>query len=125
MSQVSTILIVDDEVLIKDVVTLVLRRAGYRVLGAASGAEALDAVRLSADLVQLAVLDLVVPDIGGARLLGRLQEFQPGMRALFISGYETPLGLPAGAAFLHKPFTTAELLSAVGENVRRSVAHSA
>ncbi|MCU1232934.1 MAG: response regulator receiver protein [Candidatus Solibacter sp.] len=125
MQQGTTILIVDDEKIIRDVVTLLLRRAGYRVLSAASGPEALDLVRATGELIELAVLDLVMPNLGGVRLLSRLRGIQPGMRALFISGYDTPLGLPNSAAFLSKPFTAAELLRAVGDTGRRAIAQTA
>jgi CheY-like chemotaxis protein len=110
-----TVLVVDDETIIVNVATVVLRRAGYRVLAATDGNHALGLVRASEAPIFLAVLDLVMPEIGGVKLLGRLREIDPGVRALFISGYNAPTGVPAGCPLLTKPFTAADLLRAVGD----------
>jgi len=125
MQQGQTILIVDDEAIIRDVLSLILRRAGYHVLVASGGKEALQLLRATGESIGLAVLDLVMPEIGGVRLLSRLREIQPGMRALFMSGYQTPLGLPAGSEFLTKPFTATDLLRALGDTGKRAIAQTA
>ena len=54
---------------------------------------------------------MVMPDLNGLEVFARLREIYPGIRALFISGYNAPLGgVPAGCDFLAKPFTGAEFL---------------
>src|SRR4051812_2654739 len=113
MNQGATILIVDDEALVRDVVALLVQRAGYRVLSAGSAVEALELVRTSDEPVALAILDLVMPEGGGVRLLSRLRDLQPHLSPLFMSGYNPPLGLPDGAPLLMKPFSAADLLRAI------------
>jgi DNA-binding response OmpR family regulator len=125
MQQGPLVLVVDDEAFIRDVVTLVLRKGGFHVLAAATGEEALHLMRESPAPIYLAVLDLMMPDLGGARLFDRLCELQPGVRALYISGYSTALGLPEGSMVLHKPFTATELLRAVDAGGSRTMAQRA
>jgi CheY-like chemotaxis protein len=120
-----TVLVVDDEEIILKVVTVVLRRAGFRVLAATNGADALDLARASGAPIFLAVLDLVMPQLGGARLLAHLHELDPRIRALFISGYNPPRGVPEGCQFLSKPFTAAELLRSVGDAGQRTIVQRA
>jgi len=125
MQEGPTVLVVDDEPIILSVMTIVLRKAGYRVLAAANGAQALALVHASGAPVYVAVLDLTMPGIGGVRLLAGLREIDSNMRALFISGFDTVTGLPAGCDFLTKPFTAAELLRAVDDAGEHAIAHSA
>lgn len=110
------VLVADDEEIIVNVVAVILRRAGYRVLTAVGGTPALESVLASEEPVSLAVLDMVMPDLSGPQLYFRLREIYPQMRALFISGHSTPLGkVPAGCDFLPKPFTAGELLKRLRE----------
>jgi CheY-like chemotaxis protein len=111
MSTGPLVLVADDEAIILNVVTVVLRKAGYRVLSASGGYQALTLVEASEEPVCLAVLDVVIPDLNGPELFDRLRQINPDMRALFISGYSRPRsGAPLGSDFLPKPFTAAELL---------------
>lgn len=120
------VLVADDESIILDVVTLILRKAGFRVLSAASGAQALQLVKESEEPVSLAVLDVVIPDLNGPDLYQRLRKMNPGMRVLFISGYNVPpAGLPVMRDFLSKPFTSAELLKRVRQVAERPVSQCA
>ena len=108
------ILVADDEAIILNVVTVVLRKAGFRVLAASCGTQALQLADASDEPIFLAVLDVVMPDLDGPQLSVRLRETYPDLRVLFISGYNLPpSGLPTGADFLSKPFTAAELLRRV------------
>jgi CheY-like chemotaxis protein len=118
------ILVADDEAIILNVVTVVLRKAGFRVLPASSGTQALQIAETSEEPIFLAVLDIVMPGLDGPHLATRLREIYPGLRVLFISGYAMPAsGIPAGADFLGKPFTASELLRRVTAAVARPLTH--
>lgn len=112
-----TILLVEDEPAVRSLVERVLARSGYRVIATANGAEALE--RAAAEpRIDLVVTDVMMPGLSGAEVVRRVSALRPGVRALFISGFAEDDALhgaarPAGASFLHKPFTTAELQGAV------------
>jgi len=114
------VLVADDEAIILKVVTLILRKAGFRVLSASGGMQALHMVQASEEAVSLAVLDIVIPELSGPDLYERLLEINPAMRVLFISGYHVPpASNPIVRDFLSKPFTAAELLGRVRQVVER------
>ena len=114
------ILVADDEAIILNVVTVVLRKAGFRVLSASGGTQALQLAETSEEPVFLAVLDIVMPGLDGPQLANRLREIYPDLRVLFISAYTLPpIGVPTGADFLGKPFTSDELLRRVNAAVAR------
>jgi CheY-like chemotaxis protein len=120
MTEAPTVLVADDEEVVLNFVSVVLRNAGFPVLSASGGNEALELVRNSQEPVTLAVLDMVMPDLSGPEVFGQVRELYPGIRALFISGYNAPLGgVPAGCDFLAKPFTGTELLRRFLETVER------
>jgi signal transduction histidine kinase len=107
------VLVVEDDAAVRDVVERMLEGRGYEIVTAGEPAVALSLVEdgLAPDLV---VSDLVMPGMGGAALASRIDELRPGQRFLFISGYsETPADLLGASALLRKPFTAAELASAV------------
>jgi two-component system, cell cycle sensor histidine kinase and response regulator CckA len=114
------ILVVDDEEAVRSSTRRALERAGYTVLAAADGA---DAVRLFTEHdggIQLVITDVVMPGLGGRELVGRLKIMSPRLPVLFVSGY-TEEGvrqkgvLEPGAAYLEKPFTPEKLLRKVRE----------
>jgi PAS domain S-box-containing protein len=113
-----TVLVVEDEPLVRKVAVGALRRAGYRVVEAAGGAEALDAMAPGLEALALLVTDVVMPGMDGRALATELQRRRPGLRVLFMSGYpgdhqETLGDLASSAGFLQKPFTGATLVAAV------------
>jgi len=113
-----TILLAEDEPLVRSIAAQTLRLHGYTVLEAANGQEALDLVaehRVEPDLL---VTDVVMPQMGGRELVDRLQFAYPRLKVLYISGYTADAIVHQGMldpdlAFLHKPFTPAELASRV------------
>jgi len=113
-----TVLVVEDELAIRNLMCRTLESAGYRVLQAADGREAL-AVRAAFDgSVDLLLSDVVMPGLGGPELRRALAEREPGLRALFVSGYARDRGagaprLSADDALLEKPFRPGELLERV------------
>ena len=115
-----TILLVEDNAAVRQAELRMLTEAGYRVLVAANGVEALEVFATVDGVLDLVVTDLLMPEMGGRTMLGRLREDRPGLKALLISGYERTQanhtgGPPAGTAFLGKPFTADAFLRAVRE----------
>ena len=118
-----TVLVVDDEPMIREFATMLLSEAGYRVLAAADGGEALElATGASADGpgrgIDIVVTDVVMPGVGGRALGEALAERLPAVPVLYTSGYTgdevVRRGLvAAGVAFLQKPFAPEDLLRRV------------
>jgi PAS domain S-box-containing protein len=109
-----TVLVVDDEAAIRDVVHRVLTRAGYRVMTAAGQAQALGLLREPGVPVDLLVTDVVMPGVTGEAFAAQVEAVRPGIRVLFMSGYELP-GAMTGAQILDKPFSRATLLAKVNQ----------
>lgn len=115
-----TVLVVDDEPGVRRVIAELLREAGYEVLTAASGREALQIYAGQAQRIRLALVDLLMPELGGHSLIQSLVRYNPGIKVLVVSAAspEGPLedALQAGAyAFLAKPFDPQQLLRTVQE----------
>ncbi|HVS01218.1 MAG TPA: ATP-binding protein [Thermoanaerobaculia bacterium] len=111
------VLVAEDEPAVRELVSRLLRRQGYRVVVAASGAEAL-AVAAAAERFDLLVTDVVMADMDGRRLAAALRRTAPGLPVVFMSGYsqESAPGLrelAGGDHFLQKPFTADDLAARV------------
>jgi PAS domain S-box-containing protein len=108
-----TVLVADDELAIRDVAHRVLTSAGYRVMTAGNGPEAI-ALLASQAPIDLLLADVVMPGITAGEFLARAREACPGIRMLFMSGYERPEdahGWPdASVEVITKPFTRPTLL---------------
>jgi CheY-like chemotaxis protein len=113
-----TILVVDDERVVRGLLMRILALHGYRVLGAASGAEAI-AAAAGEGAVDLLLTDVEVPDMSGSALAERLLATRPGLPVLYLSGGDEAGGAPAasgrGVGLLAKPFTAEVLASRVRE----------
>lgn len=118
-----TILIVEDEDAVRRVAVRILRKMGYRTLEAASAGEALRIVIEENQSIDLLLSDVVMPEMLGTLLYGRLEASNPGLRVLFMSGYadggSTGTQLPEGAALLEKPFTPNRLAHEVRNALSR------
>jgi two-component system, cell cycle sensor histidine kinase and response regulator CckA len=115
-----TILLVEDDEGVRALSRTVLRRAGYRVIEAESGDDALRLCGSSATPIDLLLTDVVMPRMSGRQLAERLKTIRPATKVLFMSGYlEHSLGndgMPAsGVAFLEKPILPASLRTRVRE----------
>lgn len=113
-----TILVVDDERAVRDVMRRLLERLGYTVELAEGGAEAIDLVSASPDRYDLVVLDLRMPVMRGPEVFRRLRGIRPALRILIATGYERDEEaqrlLDEGAAgFLQKPFEQTRLAQAL------------
>lgn len=107
------VLIVDDERLVLTMAQTILADHGYRVLTAASGEEALALLSRGDPPVDLVLTDLVMPGMSGRELMEHIRQAQPRVRLLCMSGYVMPADKQPDAAYLQKPFTSAELVAKV------------
>jgi two-component system, cell cycle sensor histidine kinase and response regulator CckA len=112
------VLVVEDDRAVRETTVRALSGGGYRVLVAGGGPEALALVERAGTPPDLVVTDLVMPGMGGRELASVLRARFPGLRLLFVSGYDRdavqPSGPPdPGARFLPKPFTPSALLASV------------
>ena len=115
-----TIVLVDDDEGVRAVARRILQRAGYTVLSAPDGVEAIRLIDESGGDVHLLVTDIVMPGLGGRDLVTHVRDTYPELRVLFVSGY-TEEGirrhgvLGTESAFLEKPFTSERLAQKVRE----------
>lgn len=115
-----TILVAEDEDMVRDLVCEILKRSGYTVLEARNGEEALEVAARHLDPIHLVVTDMVMPRMGGHDLAERLVPLRPEMKVLFMSGYTDKVSLHhrvlnREAAFLQKPFGPGTLTAKVRE----------
>jgi len=113
-----SILLVDDEPALRDLGSRTLTGMGYRVQTAASGEAALEIFKAEADRIDLVVLDLGMPGMGGHRCLKEMLAIRPDARIVIASGYsangQVRTSLEAGAAgYVAKPFRRADLLATI------------
>jgi len=114
-----TILVVEDDAMVRRMLETMLAMGGYNILSAASGAEALQVWESGGSKVNLLLTDMVMPGgISGKELAETLREERPGLRVLISSGYSSELvsggeALPPKTWFLAKPYTPSELLQVV------------
>jgi hypothetical protein len=118
ISQLETILVVEDEAGIRALVRKILRRQGYDVLEASNGDEALAICREHAGQIDLLITDVIMPEVGGRELVDRFHEMRRDAKVLYVSGYTDDATIysgkfPPGTAFLQKPFTLGALLDKV------------
>jgi len=115
-----TVLLVEDQASVRNLIKRVLRSSGYHVLEAGSGPHALALPDSQVRSIDLLITDVVMPGMSGSELAARLAARREGLRVLFISGYapnETMHEgiLEPGVAFLQKPFSPAQIAARVGE----------
>ncbi|MGO9568595.1 MAG: response regulator [Desulfomonilaceae bacterium] len=113
-----TVLLVDDEKSIRDLAQKILARAGYSVITASNGQEALELYKREAGRISLVILDLVMPEMTGGQCLEELVRIDPNARVLIASGSSpdnpTTAGLEELAkGFVWKPYNIGQLLLAV------------
>jgi PAS domain S-box-containing protein len=120
-----TILVVEDENVVVDIFREMLERLGYRILLAQTGTEALNIAKTYDGDIDLAILDVVLPDMGGQAIYPLLMEARPSLKVLVCSGYSIDgLGqeiIDAGAqSFLQKPFS----LETLSEKLKEVLNHT-
>jgi len=118
------ILIVDDELFIIDVTQDILKTFGYEVLTAKSGEEAIRIYREQQGSIDLVILDMIMPEMGGGEVFGHLKAINPQVRVILASGYsingQAQRIMEQGCrAFLQKPFGMDELSRKIREVLDR------
>ncbi len=113
-----TILVIEDEEIVRNLACRGLRDHGYTVIEARNGAQALLYIKQHPGTIDLVISDVVMPEMGGRELAQRLAEYDPGLPILFMSGYTgddvVHRGLlDPGAPFQQKPFTPVGLATKV------------
>jgi two-component system, cell cycle sensor histidine kinase and response regulator CckA len=120
-----TVLLVEDEDLVRQLTREILLRNGYRVLEAADGAEALRLVSQYDGQIDLMVTDVVMPRMSGNELVGHARPLRPDMRVLYVSGYSEEAiarhgQLTEGVELLSKPFTPGVLTAKIRQILDRT-----
>ena len=117
-----TILLVEDEAIVRDLVCEILKESGYVVLSATSGADAMKIIDEQADPIDLLITDVVMPEMSGPELANILRRARGEMSVLYMSGYTDDAvlvrqGLPENSAFIRKPYTPQQFLQKVRETL--------
>lgn len=112
------ILVVDDELIVRNWIARLLQEEGYAVEVATNGAEALRIAQESPHEFDLVVTDVRMPQMDGWQLGRRVREQWPGLPVLYISGYDVHQSAPGPHAFLRKPFESDDLLRRVAGLLR-------
>lgn len=120
-----TILVVEDEELLLDLVRNLLEDKGYRVMTASDGIEAVEVYRDHKDQIDLVLMDIGLPGLEGREVLTNLKEVNPNVLVILASGYIDPQMkselLKAGAKhFVQKPYVPAEILKRIRDVIRGS-----
>ena len=121
-----TILLVDDEHEVRSVIAEILREAGYNVLEAASGREALAASDAHPGKIHLLLTDLIMPGMTGRMLADVLSARRPGIIVVFVSGYvgDSPGSLTnEGVHFMRKPVAAGTLLETISAALSGTANH--
>jgi PAS domain S-box-containing protein len=113
-----TVLVVEDEEMVRQLVCEVLQGAGFTVLEASNGREAMRLMEATSSAIDLVVTDVIMPEMSGSELAKQLERSRPEIKILFMSGYTDDAiihhgVLEEGLEFLAKPFSPDELLARV------------
>ncbi|MCU0610466.1 MAG: PAS domain S-box protein [Candidatus Eisenbacteria bacterium] len=113
-----TVLLVEDDGVILDMATLMLEALGYVVLAAGTPGSAIRRAETHSGDIHLLITDVIMPEMNGRELAGRIEALRPGIRCLFISGYPSDViahhgVLDEGVHFMPKPFTVGALAAKV------------
>src|SRR5690349_1949996 len=110
-----TVLVVDDQRLIRLMCEAILVRYGYHAISAASGEEAVQLVLQPELQLDLVLVDVMMPDMSGPELALEVQRLRPGLPILFITGYpdQAAIMLERNQPVLQKPFTSVTLIQRI------------
>ncbi len=113
----ASVLLVEDDETVRSVARRILERDGYRVIGAGNGREALEIIQSGEHDIDVIVSDIIMPELGGAEFVDRLESVRPDLEVVLMSGYSedelTPRVRERAREVLGKPFLPEELTSAV------------
>lgn len=115
-----TILVVEDEDMVRQLITRILAKYGYPVLTARNGQEALDLLKENSTSVDLVLTDLIMPQLGGLELVEQLSQSHPTLKIIGMSGYTDRVAAQQNIfklvkAYVQKPFTPDSLIGKIRE----------
>jgi two-component system cell cycle sensor histidine kinase/response regulator CckA len=117
------VLLVEDEIEVRQFAVRALKRQGYQVLEAADGVEALDVMAANEGMIDIVVSDVVMPEMDGPALFKELRTRNPSLKVIFVSGYPNEAFRESMGsddfAFLPKPFSLPQLAAKVKEELAR------
>src|SRR5262245_49735335 len=115
-----TVLVVDDESVVRASISAALKRRGYSVVVAHGGVEGLHRFAENRDKIDLILADVVMPDLDGPSMVEVIRRENPNMKVIFITGYRDRLPDWAleSCGLLLKPFNAAKLVAAVDQSLK-------
>jgi CheY-like chemotaxis protein len=118
MTRLATILVVDDDTELRQLLTMLLAEPGYRVLDAADGYEALRV--LTEHQVDLVITDIKMPGLSGFQFARQARLIRPGLHVMYISAYHTAADKsgPRLGLLVQKPFRAEALLEAIDRELK-------
>jgi two-component system cell cycle sensor histidine kinase/response regulator CckA len=119
-----TILVADDHEGLRESAEEMLQALGYRTLVARNGAEALELFKANHDKIDLVLLDVVMPELGGPDVYSKMAELRPGIKVIFATGYTSEAAslmslLEKGAVILQKPYSLTSLSQRIRSTLGR------
>jgi len=121
--RVSTILLVDDEEMIRDVGTTIIKDLGHEVITATNGREAVDIYRERGKEIDLVIMDLVMPVMDGMTAFREIRKIDPDAKVIISSGYsadrEEILKEEGVTGFINKPYRLKDIMEIISRNIRQ------
>jgi CheY-like chemotaxis protein len=119
-----TILIAEDESMVRELTREILEARGYKVLEAKDGQEALEICKTHGGTIDLTLTDIVMPRMSGSEFAENVAAVRPDMKIVFMSGYSEEISksgiLRGGVHFIEKPFTSNALALKIREALDES-----
>lgn len=110
---VATVLVVEDERVVREMLLAVLARFNYRVLVATDGLEGVELYRAHGERIDLVLLDLSMPGLSGIEVLAQLQSIDPAVCVVILTGFAEDNPALAEIELVHKPFRVDELIGVI------------
>ena len=117
-SPVSTILVVEDDAIVRMLIVDVLEELEFKVLEADGSEQALDILKDMNQPIDLMMTDVGLPDMDGKQLAAKVRELRPALPILFASGYAENIDVPPGMQVIGKPFSIDQLRDKVQSILR-------
>jgi len=116
--EIEKILLVEDEYMVRELVSTALKKVGYHVIEASNGDEAKEKMKTFGDSIDLVLTDIVMPGLTGKQLVDELSKIQANFKSLYMSGYPNDIivqkdTLDKDAQFIQKPFSPVSLINKV------------
>ena len=106
---ISTILVVEDDAIVRMLIVDVLEELEFKVLEAGDAEKALEKVKDTDQVIDLMMTDVGLPDMDGKQLATKVRELRPSLPILFASGYAENIDVPDGMQVIAKPFSIDQL----------------